>query len=49
MAGNLGNADTTGLALKNEITVNLGEISAGITTLQARENVAYAAIRWVRI
>ena len=39
----LGNADTTGLALKNEITVNLGEISAGITTLQARENVAYAA------
>ena len=37
------NADTTGLALKNEITVNLGEISAGITTLQARENVAYAA------
>ena len=37
------NADTTGLALKNEITVNLGEISAGITTLKARENVAYAA------
>ena len=37
------NADTTGLALTNEVTINLGEISAGITTLSARENIAYAA------
>tara|TARA_A100001011_G_scaffold87838_1_gene92269 strand:+ start:11051 stop:11818 length:768 start_codon:yes stop_codon:yes gene_type:complete len=37
------NADTTGAALTAEITLNLGEISGGLTTLQARENVAYAA------
>ena len=37
------NADTIGLALTNQVTVNLGEISAGITTLTARENIAYAA------
>ena len=36
-------ADTTGAALTAEITVNLGEISGGLTTLKARENVAYAA------
>ena len=37
------NADTVGLALTNEVTINLGEISGGITTLRARENIAYAA------
>ena len=37
------NADTVGLALTNEVTINLGEISGGITTLKARENIAYAA------
>ena len=37
------NADTTGLALTNEVTLNLGEISGGITSLSARENIAYAA------
>ena len=36
-------ADTTGAALADEITLNLGEIAAGITTLRARENIAYAA------
>ena len=36
-------ADTTGSALSDEIILNLGEISAGITSLRARENVAYAA------
>ena len=35
-------ADTTGAALKNEVTVSLGEISGGITSLSARENIAYA-------
>ena len=37
------NADTTGLALTNEVILNLGEISGGITSLSARENIAYAA------
>ena len=37
------NADTTGLALTNEVTLNLGEIAGGITSLAARENIAYAA------
>ena len=37
------NADTTGLAVTNQITLNLGEISGGITSLAARENIAYAA------
>ncbi len=37
------NADTTGLALTNEVTLNLGEIAGGITSLTARENIAYAA------
>ena len=37
------NADTTGLALSNEVTLNLGEIAGGITSLTARENIAYAA------
>ena len=36
-------ADTTGSALSDEIILNLGEISAGITSLRARENIAYAA------
>ena len=35
-------ADTTGAALKNEVTLSLGEISGGITSLSARENIAYA-------
>ena len=35
-------ADTTGAALKNQITLSLGEISGGITSLSARENIAYA-------
>ena len=36
-------ADTAGSALSDEIILNLGEISAGITSLRARENIAYAA------
>ena len=36
-------ADTTGASLNNEVTISLGEISGGITTLLARENIAYAA------
>ena len=35
-------ADTTGAAVKNEVTLSLGEISGGITSLSARENIAYA-------
>ena len=35
-------ADTTGAALKNQVTLSLGEISGGITSLSARENIAYA-------
>ena len=35
-------ADTTGAALKNQITLSLGEILGGITSLSARENIAYA-------
>ena len=34
-------ADTTGAAVKNEVTLSLGEISGGITSLSARENIAY--------
>ena len=37
------NADTTGLAVTNQVTLNLGEIAGGITSLAARENIAYAA------
>ena len=36
-------ADTTGASLNNEVTISLGDISGGITTLMARENIAYAA------
>ena len=36
-------ADTTGLAITTEVALNLGEISGGIQSLKARENVAYAA------
>ena len=35
-------ADTTGASLKNQVTLSLGEISGGITSLSARENIAYA-------
>ena len=31
------------MALSNEVTLNLGEIAGGITSLTARENIAYAA------
>ena len=37
------NADTTGQALTSEVSLNLGEISGGIQSLKARENIAYAA------
>ena len=30
------NADTTGLAVTNQITLNLGEISGGITSLESK-------------
>ena len=36
-------ADTTGLSLTTEVALNLGEISGGLQSLKARENVAYAA------
>ena len=37
------NADTVGASLTAEVAVNLGEISGGIQSLKARENIAYAA------
>ncbi len=37
------NADTAGASLTAEVALNLGEISAGIQSLRARENIAFAA------
>ena len=37
------NADTVGASLTAEVAVNFGEISGGIQSLKARENIAFAA------